>query len=139
MDSQKPPGTSRVLCASAVKHGPGGAGPYRRFNPSRPRPCGGALRRPALDATKKSVNLSVMTTITTREIQRDTRAVRQRLLAGETLQWKLGPRVVGHLVPAPEVRPPLPWPDLAARLRHLYQRPAGSAQPAARQIYADRG
>jgi hypothetical protein len=97
------------------------------------------LRRPALDATKKSVNLSVMTTITTREIQRDTRAVRQRLLAGETLQWKLGPRVVGHLVPAPEVRPPLPWPDLAARLRHLYQRPAGSAQPAARQIYADRG
>ena len=80
-----------------------------------------------------------MTTITTREIQRDTRAVRQRLLAGETLQWKLGSRVVGHFVPAPEARPPLPWPDLAARLRHLYRRPAGSAQPAARQIYADRG
>ena len=80
-----------------------------------------------------------MTTITTREIQRDTRAVRQRLLAGETLQWKLGPRVVGHLVPAPGAQPPLPWPDLTARLRHLYQRPVGSSQPAARQIYADRG
>ena len=85
-----------------------------------------------------SVKMSVMTTVTTREIQRGTRAVRQRLLAGETLQWKLGARVVGHLVPVPEIQSPLPWPNLTARLRHLYRRSAGSSQPAAHQIYGDR-
>jgi hypothetical protein len=37
-----------------------------------------------------SVILSDMQTITTRELQRDTRAVRERLLAGEKLQWVLG-------------------------------------------------
>ena len=84
------------------------------------------------------VNLSVMITVTTREIQRDTRAVRQRLLAGETLHWKLGARVVGHLVPVPEIQHPRPWPNLTARLRHLYRRSAGSSQPAAHQIYGDR-
>ena len=91
-----------------------------------------------LDTPKMSVKMSVMTTVTTREIQRDTRAVRQRLLAGETLQWKLGARVVGHLVPVPEIQSPLPWPNLTARLRHLYRRSAGSSQPAAHQIYGDR-
>jgi len=80
-----------------------------------------------------------MQSVTTREIQRETRNVRQRLLAGETLQWTLGKKVIGHLVPAGETTAAQPWPDLRRRLQRVYQRPAGAKQPAAAQIYADRG
>ena len=83
--------------------------------------------------------MSDMPTITTRELQRDTRAVRERLLAGEQLHWVLGKKVVGHLVPAAETSPPQPWPDLMHRLRSTYRRPAGRQQPAARLISEDRG
>ena len=86
-----------------------------------------------------SAILSDMQMVTTREIQRDTRMVRQRLLAGETLQWMLGKKVIGHLVPARETVAPQPWPDLQHRLQRLYRRPAGAKEPAASQIYADRG
>jgi hypothetical protein len=86
-----------------------------------------------------SVILSDMKTVTTREIQRGTRAVRQRLLAGETLQWMLGKKVIGHIMPAQEAATAQPWPDLQRRLQHIYQRPVGAKQPAAAQIYADRG
>lgn len=80
-----------------------------------------------------------MPTITTRELQRDTRTVRERLLAGEKLQWMLGKKVVGHLLPAAEMTPPQPWPDLMKRLRGTYRRPVGRKQPASGLIYEDRG
>jgi hypothetical protein len=86
-----------------------------------------------------SVILSDVQTITTRELQRDTRAVRERLLAGEKLSWVLGKKVVGHLLPAAETAEPQPWPDLMDRLRGTYRRPAGRKQPAARLISEDRG
>jgi len=86
-----------------------------------------------------SVILSDMQTITTRELQRDTRAVRERLLAGEKLQWVLGRKVVGHLLPAAEMTPPQPWPNLMNRLRGTYHRPIGRKQPASDLIYEDRG
>lgn len=86
-----------------------------------------------------SVILSDMQTVTTRDIQRETRTVRQRLLAGETLQWMLGKKVIGHIVPAQETTAAQPWPDLQRRLRSVYRRPVGNKQPAAAQIYADRG
>ena len=80
-----------------------------------------------------------MQTVTTRDIQRETRTVRQRLLAGETLQWMLGKKVIGHIVPAQEATTAQPWPDLQQRLRSVYKRRVGAKQPAAAQIYADRG
>jgi len=83
--------------------------------------------------------LTDMQTVTTREVQRETRSVRQRLLAGETLQWILGKKVIGHIVPVREAVAPKPWPDLQRRLRSVYRRPVGAKQPAASQIYADRG
>jgi hypothetical protein len=86
-----------------------------------------------------SVILTAMQTVTTRDIQRETRTVRQRLLAGETLQWMLGKKVIGHIVPAREAATTQPWPDLQRRLQKIYQRPVGNKQPAASQIYADRG
>lgn len=86
-----------------------------------------------------SVILTDMTTVTTREIQRETRTVRQRLLAGETLQWMLGKKVIGHIVPAEEAAAAQPWPDLQRRLQQVYRRPVGKKQPAASQVYADRG
>ena len=86
-----------------------------------------------------SVILSDMQTITTRELQRDTRTIRERLLAGEQLQWVLGEKVVGHLLPAAEVTAPQPWPDLMDRLRGTYRRPIGRKQPASDSIYEDRG
>lgn len=86
-----------------------------------------------------SVILSDMQTVTTRDIQRETRTVRQRLLAGETLQWMLGKKVIGHIVPAQEATNAQPWPDLKRRLQRVYRRPVGNKQPAASQIYADRG
>lgn len=86
-----------------------------------------------------SVNLSDMQTITTRELQRDTRAVRERLLAGEKLQWVLGNKVVGHLLPAADASPAQPWPDLMDRLRGTYRRPVGRKQPASDLIHEDRG
>jgi len=86
-----------------------------------------------------SAILSAMQTITTRELQRDTRAVRERLLAGERLDWVLGKKVVGHLLPAAETTPPQPWPNLMDRLRGAYRRPVGRQKPAARLIYEDRG
>jgi len=98
--------------------------------------CGDARR---LTPRLMSVILSDMKTVTTREIQRGTRAVRQRLLAGETLQWMLGKKVIGHIMPAQEAATAQPWPDLQRRLQHIYQRPVGAKQPAAAQIYADRG
>jgi len=86
-----------------------------------------------------SVILSDMQTVTTRELQRDTRSVRERLLAGEKLQWVLGKKVVGHLLPAAEATPAQPWPDLMDRLRGTYRRPVGRKQPASKLIYEDRG
>ncbi len=75
-----------------------------------------------------SVLLSDMQTVTTRELQLDTRSVRERLLAGEKLQWVLGKKVVGHLLPAAEAAPAQPWPDLMDRLRGTYRRPVGRKQ-----------
>jgi hypothetical protein len=86
-----------------------------------------------------SVILSDMQVVTTREIQRDTRMLRQRILAGETLQWMLGKKVIGHIVPAQEIVAPKPWPDLQRRLQRIYRRPVGAKEPAASLIYADRG
>ena len=86
-----------------------------------------------------SDNLLDMKTINTRELQKRTRDVRRRLMAGEALEWVMGKRVVGYLRPASEHKLPEPWPDLQARLDALYGEREEKAEPAAETIYGDRG
>lgn len=86
-----------------------------------------------------SGKMSDVHTITTRELQQHTKAVRQRVDLGETLQWVMGRRVIGHLVPAAASQPPQPWPDLMGRLRTAYGAGAAETSEASDLIYADRG
>jgi hypothetical protein len=79
-----------------------------------------------------------MKTVNTREIQKDTRGVRERLMAGESLAWVVGKRTVAYLTPATEAGPAEPWPDLLGRLERIYGRNAASGQPASDTVYADR-
>jgi len=82
--------------------------------------------------------LSYMTTINTREIQKNTRAVRNKLLRGETLEWVMGKQVIGYLTPASKSLPPEAWPDLDERLRSIYGQQSLTEEPAAQLIYDDR-
>jgi hypothetical protein len=82
--------------------------------------------------------LSDMATINTREIQKNTRVVRNRLLRGETLEWVMGKQVIGYLTPAAEPLPPEAWPDLEARLRSIYGGEHPTEEPAAQVIHDDR-
>ncbi len=82
--------------------------------------------------------LSDMAAINTREIQKNTRAVRNKLLRGETLEWVMGKRVIGYLTPAVRSLPPEAWPDLKARLRSIYGGEHPTEEPAAQLIYDDR-
>jgi hypothetical protein len=79
-----------------------------------------------------------MESVNTREIQQHTKAVRERLLAGESLEWVMGKKVVGYLTPAGPLAEPAAWPDLNARLKAIYHRQASQEEPGARAIYDDR-
>lgn len=82
--------------------------------------------------------LSDMRKVTTREVQKETRSVRQRLLAGETLEWVMGKETVGYLTPARPEASPEPWPDLLARLEGIYGTAERQDEPASQTIYDDR-
>jgi antitoxin (DNA-binding transcriptional repressor) of toxin-antitoxin stability system len=87
-----------------------------------------------------SVKLKDMKTVTTREIQQHTRSVRERLEAGEMLQWMLRGRVVAHLKPATPHGAGSDWPDPLQRLRTIYGKGRdGGRASASKQIYQDRG
>lgn len=87
-----------------------------------------------------SVKLKDMEKVTTREIQQHTRSVRERLEAGETLQWMLRGRVVAHLKPATPQGAASDWPDPLQRLRTIYGDVEDSGRTSAsNQIYQDRG
>lgn len=81
-----------------------------------------------------------MKSVTTREIQQNTRSIRQRLESGESLQWEIRGRVVAHLTPASGQGGNLDWGDPLRRLESLYTRATGGkSASAADQIYQDRG
>ena len=67
-----------------------------------------------------SDTLSDMKKINTRELQKHTREVRERVAAGESLKWVMGEETVAYITPAREKKEPAPWPDLEARMRHIY-------------------
>ncbi|MFP4166954.1 MAG: type II toxin-antitoxin system Phd/YefM family antitoxin [Opitutales bacterium] len=80
-----------------------------------------------------------MKQVTTREIQQNTRSVRERLEAGETLQWTLRGRVVARLTPAVESGVGSDWPNALERLRSIYGDVGEGGNPSASdQIYRDR-
>lgn len=85
-----------------------------------------------------SAILEDMRVVKTREIQKNTRAIRSRLLAGESLQWVVGKHVIGYLTPADSGPAPKPWPNLNNRLQAIYGRESAPTQPAAQTIYDDR-
>ena len=64
--------------------------------------------------------MSVMKNINTRELQKHTREVRERVAAGESLRWVMGEETVAYITPAKEKKEPKPWPDLAARRRSIF-------------------
>ena len=64
--------------------------------------------------------MSDMQDINTREIQKHTREVRERLAAGESLRWVMGEETVAYLTPALEVKKPEPWPSREARMQHIF-------------------
>jgi len=81
-----------------------------------------------------------MKSVTTREIQQNTRAIRQRLESGETLQWTIRGRVVGHLKPVPMQNKSVDWGDPLQRLQSIDKSSnASTGVSAAEQIYQDRG
>jgi|GEM_PF-865171 len=67
-----------------------------------------------------SDTLTIMKSINTRELQKHTREVRERIVAGESLRWVMGKETVAYITPAQETKEPKPWPDLMARLKSIY-------------------
>jgi antitoxin (DNA-binding transcriptional repressor) of toxin-antitoxin stability system len=67
-----------------------------------------------------SDTMSDMKDINTRELQKRTREVRERVAAGESLRWVMGEETVAYITPAHEKRQPEPWPDLEARRRAIF-------------------
>ncbi len=61
-----------------------------------------------------------MKSINTRELQKHTKEVRERIVAGESLRWVMGEDTVAYITPAREAKAPEPWPDLMARLKNIY-------------------
>ncbi|MCC5806914.1 MAG: hypothetical protein JJU00_11360 [Opitutales bacterium] len=93
-----------------------------------------------LDSRPLSDKLKDMKSVTTREIQQNTRSIRQRLESGESLQWAIRGRVVAHLTPARGRSEHIDWGDPLQRLESLYTRSSGEeSASAADQIYQDRG
>lgn len=58
--------------------------------------------------------------INTRELQKHTREVRERVAASESLRWVMGEETVACITPAREVKEPAPWPDFAERFRKIH-------------------
>jgi prevent-host-death family protein len=78
-----------------------------------------------------------MKSIPVRELQREIRAVLDRVERGESVEVTRRGRPVARLVPT-QPSPAKPWPDLAARARAVL---GGRriAPPPSQQVVADRG
>ena len=78
-----------------------------------------------------------MKQVSVRNLQREIRAVLDRVEQGESIDITRRGRPVARLVPTTPA-PPEPWPDLAARARAVLGRRRISPAPS-RQLVADRG
>ena len=78
-----------------------------------------------------------MKAVAVRELQREIRAILERVEKGESLELTRRGRPVARLVPAPPVRAEA-WPDLDARARKVLG-PRRITPPPSQQLVADRG
>lgn len=84
-----------------------------------------------------SCKMHDMKNVPVRELQREIRAILDRVESGESVEITRRGRPVARLVPAKAPRPE-PWPDLAARARHVMGR-RRVAPPPSQQLSQDRG
>lgn len=75
--------------------------------------------------------------VSVRELQRELRAVIDRVASGEPVEITRRGRLVARLLPA-QAGAPEPWPDLAARAREVLGDRRISPAPS-QQLAADRG
>lgn len=62
-----------------------------------------------------------MKRINTRELQRQTRKVRELLMRGATFAWENRRRVIAYITPVQEFSDrPVVWPDVMARLKKQF-------------------
>ncbi len=78
-----------------------------------------------------------MRTVPVRELQREIRAILDRVEKGESVEITRRGRPVARLVPARPAQPE-PWPDLAARARRVLGR-RRITPPPSQQLSDDRG
>lgn len=78
-----------------------------------------------------------MKDVTVRELQREIKAILDRVETGESVEITRRGRPVARLVPATPVHPE-PWPDLAARAQTVLGR-RRITPPPSRQLSEDRG
>lgn len=81
--------------------------------------------------------MSDMKAVPVRELQREIRAILDRVEHGESVEITRRGRPVARLVPALR-RPTEPWPDLAARARKVLGRRRVGPSPS-QQVVTDRG
>jgi antitoxin (DNA-binding transcriptional repressor) of toxin-antitoxin stability system len=60
-----------------------------------------------------------MPTVNIRQL-RDTRRLKAWLRAGKTVELRERDRVIAHIVPENEERPPAEWPDFEARRKKIF-------------------
>ena len=104
----------------------------RRSHVRRP----GARRNHVTD-TIVSCMMYDMKAVPVRELQREIRAILDRVERGESLEITRRGRPVARLVPTRQIRAEA-WPDLAARARKVLG-PRRLNPPPSQQIVADRG
>ena len=80
-----------------------------------------------------------MRTLTTRQLQHETKRIREQVEQGESFEWRIRGRTVGYITPHPLLRKPLPWPDLKLRLERSGAVLDEGAELTSDRIYADRG
>lgn len=86
-----------------------------------------------------SDNLLDMKSVGTRELQHETRSIRERVQRGESFLWKDRGKVVAVITPASSQREPKPWPDLRKRLADAREKAEPRAPSASAIIYRERG
>jgi len=80
-----------------------------------------------------------MKSVGTRELQHETRSIRERVQHGESFIWKDRGKAVAIITPALSQQEPKPWPDLRKRLAGAREKIKGRGPSASAYIYRDRG
>lgn len=86
-----------------------------------------------------SGSLLDMKSVGTRELQHETRSIRERVQRGESFLWKDRGKAVAIITPASSQREPKPWPNLRKRLADAREKAKRRTPSASAVIYRERG